>query len=515
LDPANSDAAAAIRILTVDNDPATRHATACALRSVGYEVIETHSGTEALAAAPAADLIVLDIKLPDINGFEVRRQLRANPETASIPVLHLSNNLNDAADFAPGATAGADAYLARPIEPLVLIAIVKTLLFSRQADRDRLESAAKARALFDLAPIAVAVLDAQNRYESVNPAYCRLTGYSPEELLGKPASAAASEGSDALFSTMDLQVEESGRWEGQLHLKRKDASVVEVEWLIAKESISGARILVAADISQRLQAESERSKLLASERAARAAVERSNRLKNEFLATLSHELRNPLNAILGWSTLLGRNADLPANVLQGIHAIERNSKLQAQMIADLLDYAGISFGNTRLVTATVDPYIVVQAALDVMRSFADSQGVQLQATLGLEPIRVEADHARLQQAVGSLLSNAIKFCPKGSTVVVSAARVDDIFRLAVQDSGKGISPSRLPRIFDRFSHEDATSTRTHGGLGLGLAIVKHLVELHGGSVEAFSAGEERGATFIINLPLTGRELASTPAEMQR
>jgi PAS domain S-box-containing protein len=386
---------------------------------------------------------------------------------------------------------------------------------SRYESRECAESASKLRAMFDLAPIAVAILDAQNRYECVNPAYCRLTGYSSEELLGKPASAAANEGSDALFATMGLQVEESGRWEGQLQLKRKDASLVEVEWLIAKESISGARILVATDISQRLQEESERSKLLASERAAHTAVERSDRLKNEFLATLSHELRNPLNAILGWSTLLGRRADLPANVLQGIHAIERNSKLQAQMIADLLDYAEISFGNTRLVPATVDPYIVVRAALDMVRSFADSQGVRLQATFELEPVRVEADPARLQQAVGNLLSNAIKFSPKGGTVVVTAARVDANFRLGVQDSGKGINPSLLPRVFDRFSHEDATSTRTHGGLGLGLAIVKHLVELHGGSVEAFSAGEERGATFIISLPLTDRELASTSTEMQR
>ena len=386
---------------------------------------------------------------------------------------------------------------------------------SQHGNRGCAESAAKLRAMFDLAPIAVAILDVQNRYECVNPAYCRLMGYRPEELLGKPASAAANEGPDALFATMGLQLEESDRWEGQLKLKRKDASVVEVEWMIVKESISGARILVATDISQRLQADSEHSKLLSSERAARTAVERSNRLKNEFLATLSHELRNPLNAILGWSTLLGRMADLPANVLQGINAIERNSKLQAQMIADLLDYAGISFGNTRLVAATVDPYIIVQAALDMVRSSAESQGVQLQATFGLEPIRVEADPARLQQAVGNLLGNAIKFSPKGGTVVVSAARVDNIFRLTVQDSGKGINPSLLPRIFDRFSHEDATSTRSHGGLGLGLAIVKHLVELHGGTVEALSAGEERGAAFIINLPLTDKDPASTPTETHR
>jgi hypothetical protein len=513
--PANSAAAAAIRILAVDDDPETLYATACVLRSVGYEVIETSTGAAALASAPEADLVVLEINLPDIDGFEVCRRLRENPETASLPVLHLSTNSSDAADLTLGLAAGADVYLTRPVERLVLIAIVKTMLFGRQADRDRRGIAAKLRAMFDLAPIAIAILDAQYRYESVNPAYCVLTGYRPEELIGKQASDAAGERSDALFASVGPQVEKSGRWEGQLHLQRKDGSVVEVEWMIAKESISGTRILVATDITQRLQAESERSKMIASERAARTEAERSNRLKDEFLATLSHELRNPLNAILGWSTLLGRNADLPANALQGIHAIERNSKLQAQMIADLLDYAGISFGKMRLVAATVDPFTVVKAALDVVRSSAVTQGVELQATFGSEPIRVEADPARLQQAVWNLLSNAIKFSPKGSTVMVSAARVDNFFHLIVQDSGKGITPSFLPRIFDRFSQQDATSTRSHGGLGLGLAIVKHLVELHGGTVEAFSAGEERGAAFTIKLPLSDKELASTPTETQR
>ena len=201
--------------------------------------------------------------------------------------------------------------------------------------------------------------------------------------------------------------------------------------------------------------------------------------------------------------------------MQGIHAIERNSKLQAQMIADLLDYAGISFGKMRLVVATVDPYPVVKAALDVVHSTALAQGVQVEVTFGPEPIRVDADPSRLQQIVWNLLSNAIKFSAKGNTIVVTASRVDNSFRLIVQDSGKGITLGFLPRIFERFSQQDATATRSHGGLGLGLAIVKSLVELHGGSIEAFSAGEERGATFTINLPLSDKELSVIPADSLR
>lgn len=515
MEPANTAAAAAPKILAVDDDPAALYATSRVLRSAGYDVIEASTGNAALAAAPEADLVVLDINLPDIDGFEVCRRLRASPETASLPVLHLSATFTDSADFAIGLAAGADAYLTRPVERPVLIATVKTLLFARQADRVRRGSDAKLRAMFDLAPVAIAILDSRYRHESVNPAYCVLTGYSPEELLGKHGGAAPAAGTGALFASVRPQVEKFGRWEGQQAVQRKDGTVVEVEWKIAKESISGTRILVATDITQRLHAESERGRLLASERAARSEAERSNRLKEEFLATLSHELRNPLNAILGWSSVLGRSADLPANVMQGIHAIERNSKLQAQMIADLLDYAGISFGKMRLVAATVDPYPVVRAALDVVHSTALAQGVQVEATFGPEPIRVDADPSRLQQIVWNLLSNAIKFSAKGNTIVVTASRVDNSFRLIVQDSGKGITLGFLPRIFDRFSQQDATATRSHGGLGLGLAIVKSLVELHGGSIEAFSAGEERGATFTINLPLSDKELSALPADSLR
>jgi hypothetical protein len=511
LEPARSTAAAAIKVLAVDYDSATLHTTASALRSAGYEVIETRTGAEALAAAPAADLVVVDSNLPDIDSFEVSRRLRANPKTSSVPVLHLTPHI-DPADLAQNLVSGADAFLTPPVEPLVLIAVVKTLLFARQADYERRGLAAKLRTLFDLAPIATAILDSQGRYENVNPAYCRLTGYRSEELIGKLASDAAGVVRYAESASADAPPGKSGCWEGQSHLQRRDGGAVEVEWVIAKENISGARILVASDITQRLQSENERSKLLASERAARTAAERNNRLKDEFLATLSHELRNPLNAILGWSTLLGRHTDLPANVLQGIQAIERNAKLQAQMIADLLDYAGISFGKMRLVAATVDPYTVVKAALEVVHPAAIAQGIQLQATFASESVRVEADPARLQQAVWNLLSNAIKFSPKGGTVVVSATRVDHFFRLVVQDSGKGINPSFLPRIFDRFSQQDATSTRSHGGLGLGLAIVKHLVELHGGSVEAASAGEGHGAIFTIHLPLSENSLVAPVAE---
>jgi PAS domain S-box-containing protein len=503
---AQMDSTAPSSILVVDDNAAALYATGRVLRSAGYQVIEATTGTAALALAEQAALVVLDINLPDIDGFEVCRRLRANAATSHLPVLHLSATFIHHADFAVGLAAGADSYLTRPVEPLVLIASVRTLLFARQADQVRRRLDARLREMFDLAPVAMAVLDSALRLESVNPAFCALTGSRPGELIGLPADQLLvfREGEGELFSAAASDGGNLSRWKAHGSLRRKDGSIAQVEWQVAREGSSGARILTLTDITLRLRTETEREALLASERAARAEAERSNRLKEEFLATLSHELRTPLSAILGWSAVIGRTTGLPPTVLQGVQAIERNSRLQAQMIADLLDYAGIAFGKMRLATSVVDPYPIVRAALDVVQTHAQSAGISLHAVLAQEEICIEADPARLEQIVWNLLSNAIKFSAAGGSVELSAGRAGERFRLVVRDHGKGIAAEFLPRIFERFSQQDASSTRSHGGLGLGLAIVKQLAELHGGSIEAMSEGENRGATFTLELPLTDK-----------
>ena len=221
----------------------------------------------------------------------------------------------------------------------------------------------------------------------------------------------------------------------------------------------------------------------------------------ELLATLSHELRNPLNAILGWATILTRRGDLPEPVTQGLQAIERNSRLQARMISDVLDYAAVSAGQVRLVIETIDPYPVVRAAMEGVAAAARDAGVVVEASFDDEPLRIEADAGRLQQIIGNLLSNAIKFSSRGNAVRLAAERSGDCFRLVVSDQGKGIDPEFLPCIFDRLGRRDATAPRSHGGLGLGLALVKQLTELHSGTVRAESAGKGLGATFTLELPL--------------
>jgi signal transduction histidine kinase len=221
----------------------------------------------------------------------------------------------------------------------------------------------------------------------------------------------------------------------------------------------------------------------------------------ELLATLSHELRNPLNAILGWTTILGRRGDLPEQVTHALQAIERNSRLQARMITDVLDYAAVGRGELRLAIETIDPYPVVRAAIDGAAAAARDAGVALETAFDDDSQRIEADAARLQQIIGNLLSNAIRFSDRGKAVRVAAQRSGDSFRLVVSDQGKGIGPEFLPSIFDRFSRKGATPPRTHGGLGLGLPMAKRLTELHSGTLHAQSAGKSLGAAFTLEIPL--------------
>jgi len=223
----------------------------------------------------------------------------------------------------------------------------------------------------------------------------------------------------------------------------------------------------------------------------------------ELLATLSHELRNPLNAILGWATILARRSDLPEPVSQALQAIERNSRLQAKMIADVLDYAAVSAGEVRLVTETLDPYPVVRAAIEGAAAAAQEAGVAIESSFDDQSLRIEADAARLQQIIGNLLSNAVKFSSRGNAVRLASERCGDSFRLVVSDQGRGIDPEALPRIFERFGRKDTATLRSHGGLGLGLAMVRQLAALHSGTVRAESPGKGLGATFTLQLPLCG------------
>lgn len=241
--------------------------------------------------------------------------------------------------------------------------------------------------------------------------------------------------------------------------------------------------------------------LLASERAARAEAERVSQLKDEFLATVSHELRTPLNAIYGWTQILRMNVVDQETVQEGIAIIDRNVRAQTQLIEDLLDVSRIVSGKVRLDVQPVDLADVLQATLETVRPAIEAKQIRLDTTIAPPVGPVSGDTGRLQQVFWNLLTNAIKFTPMEGSIEVSTQRAGSQIEISVRDSGEGISPEFLPRLFDRFSQADGSSKRKHGGLGLGLSIVKNLVELHGGSVHAESAGEGLGAMFVVRLPL--------------
>jgi len=255
------------------------------------------------------------------------------------------------------------------------------------------------------------------------------------------------------------------------------------------------------DIHDRKEAEHERETLLAAERAAREAANSASRAKDEFLATVSHELRSPLNAMLGWARLLSGGTLNEETTARALKAIEQNARAQAQLIEDLLDVSRIISGKFRLNVEPVHVVRVIEAAIDSIRPTADAKDISLHATLDPDAGPVSGDAGRLQQVVWNLLSNAVKFTPKGGQVQVRLVRVNSHIEIEVSDTGQGISPEFLPYVFERFRQADGSTTRNHGGLGLGLAIVRHIAELHGGSVAASSPGRSRGSTFSVRLPM--------------
>jgi CheY-like chemotaxis protein/nitrogen-specific signal transduction histidine kinase len=244
-------------------------------------------------------------------------------------------------------------------------------------------------------------------------------------------------------------------------------------------------------------------------REALAAAEEASRLKDEFLAVVSHELRTPLNAILGWARMLRAGTLAPDDVPRALETIERNAQAQAQLIEDLLDVSRIVSGKLRLEMRPVDVREVIEEALDTVRPTADARGVSLTAAVGnVGP--VSGDAQRLQQVVWNLLSNSIKFTPRGGTVDVRAEQVGSMVRISVSDTGQGIDEEFLPYVFDRFRQAAVSGQMRRKGLGLGLAIVRHLVEAHAGTIEAASDGPGRGATFRVELPvMVGRTVLST------
>lgn len=370
---------------------------------------------------------------------------------------------------------------------------------------------------------------------SWNAAAVQLFGYTAAEMIGESITRIIPE--NLLYEEVDIlaKLRAGGRIDRyETVRRRKDGELVDISLTISPIRDSSGHIIgaakVAHDITARRRAEralkeretelsklvSERDSLLQSERAARSEAERLSRVKDEFLATLSHELRTPLNAIQGWATLLREKRARPEDHQRGLETIERNVRVQTQIVNDLLDMSRIISGKIHLEVQPLYLHDVVGHAIESVLQAAAAKNIRLLPLLDSRIGLVRGDPNRLQQVLWNLLSNAIKFTPSGGRVQVVLERVNSHVEISVEDNGIGIRDEFLPHVFDRFRQADPGTSRKFGGLGLGLSIVKSLVELHGGSVRVKSPGENLGSTFIVALPIShvrneGKEGSATPA----
>lgn len=409
-----------------------------------------------------------------------------------------------------------------------VVVLVTDITAIKQAEHTR----ARLAAIIDSSDDAIVSKDLKGVVTSWNSGASRLFGYSPEEMVGQSITILIPE--ERFHEEADI-LERVGRGEHIRHFetvrRRKDGTLVDISLAISPIIDEEGKIIgvskIARDIIARKNAEKqlrimaeERQAMLEGERAARSQAEHAGRMKDEFLATLSHELRTPLNAILGYAMLLNRERDANEEVKEAAQTIERNARMQAQLIEDLLDMNRIISGRIRLEMRRIVLPEIVEEATKTVRPSAEARGVHIEVLLGSVDFPMKGDPGRIQQILWNLLSNAIKFTSRGGKVQVVLERVDSDVKVVVRDTGIGISPEFLPYVFDRFRQEDGSITRRHGGLGLGLAIVKHLVELHGGTIDVASPGEGLGSTFTVVLPLSvaldseapGTALASTMAD---
>jgi PAS domain S-box-containing protein len=382
------------------------------------------------------------------------------------------------------------------------------------------------RRLFEAARDGILILNNLTlKITDVNPFMTELLGYSRDEFLGKElweiGLFSDKEASKAAFK--ELQATGYLRYE-DLPLETKDGEAREVEFVSNVYDEDGNKVIQCniRDITERREREVEREILLeealsarAEADAARSEADTANSIKDEFLAVLSHELRTPLTSILGWSNLLASgNLDEKASQ-RATETILRSARAQRQLIDDLLDMSRIITGKLRLSVHPVELAPIIEAVVDSVRPAADSREIHLQTELETLMSPVSGDPDRIQQIIWNLLTNAIKFTPKGGRINVRLQRLHSHIEITVSDTGQGIAPEFLVHVFERFRQSDSSSTRTHGGLGLGLSIVRQLVELHGGTVTAQSPGEGLGTIFKVVLPLLSIHQELSDIEMTR
>jgi PAS domain S-box-containing protein len=514
-------------VLLVDDRADKLLALEALLTDGDHRVVTARSGKEALRALLRDEfaVILLDVSMPQLDGFETATLIRGRASSEKTPIIFMTALTDLEAGVARGYSLGAVDYIQLPVEPEVLkakVSVFVELYRTREQVRaqaeaqrrrqehehaqrlaeaaGRLDEETRRNRFFTLAPDMLGIAGLDGRLRQLNGSWERTLGIPSDELCSSPClEFLHPDDKDAMREQLSKLADGAPTVRFENRHRHGDGSYRWLSWTAAPFREEGLVYVFVRDITFRKVAEEERLQLVR-EQEARRAAERENKIKDHFLATLSHELRSPLTPILGWTTLLRSGQLGPGDVPRALEVIERNVRLQAQLIDDLLDVSRIVSGKLRMDLRTIDLRVVVEAGLEAVRAAAEQGGVLLAVDLGPEPVPVVGDQERLQQVVWNLATNAVKFSPRGSVVRVHLELLEASVRLRVRDDGIGISAEFLPHVFDRFQQAASGTTRTHGGLGLGLAIVRHIAHAHGGMTAAASDGLGRGACFTVVLP---------------
>lgn len=534
-----------IKILLIepDKDLAARFRTFLASDQANtYDFLEASTMAEGVEAYFSwdPDCLLVDLELPDGSGLDALHVIRERSGAVSVPMILISGPDNSylrreivaagAQELLNRDKASPDnlcwivgfaieksaSHLALDLRQRELKTINRKLkknlkkLEREVATRESAEesvrrSEARFRGIFECGMIPMGIWREDGTVLSANDVLLELLGFTRQDVeAGSLNLVTLTPPEYRALDEAALQERLANGYYAPYEKELYDATGGRIPVLVGGASFFDTErsgVFCAVDLRERKRAEAERDVSLERERDARAIAEAASHAKDEFLAVVSHELRAPLNAMLGWARILQTKTVPPETLTHAIDTIERSARMQSNIIDDLLDMARITSGKLRVEVRPIDLTSVVDAAVDVVRPAADAKSIEILRVYDSEIDVITGDGDRLQQVVWNLLSNAVKFTVAGGQVIVRLERIDPFVRIQVTDSGKGIPPDTLPQIFDRFTQADRSSTRRHGGLGLGLALARHLVEAHGGTISAESAGDGKGATFTINLPL--------------
>jgi PAS domain S-box-containing protein len=484
---------------------------------------------EELSQSAPPDVLVLDWELPTMSGLEVCKFVRRSHDQLALPIIMLTGH-RDESSLVEAFAAGANDYLAKPYARPELQARVRAAIGTRrthaslvetlaalESQRARVaESEAKYRRLAEAGVIGIIETDLRGRVLDANDAFLRLVKLKRADLAAGKLSAVLENGPIDHRAVREL-LDTGNALPFEKELIAADGSLVTVRVAATRLGTRTDRCVgYVLDVTNERRVEADRARLFAAEQRARADAELASRMKDEFLAIVSHELRTPLNAVLGWASILETTLPPTEQSTKALEVIQRNARLQAKMIDDILDVSRIVSGKVMLEPRDADLDAIAAQAIEATRPAADAKGIAIVRELAQPMPPVHLDPDRIQQVVWNLLTNAVKFTDRGGSVVVTTRLERGWAVIEVRDTGAGIAPENLSTIFERFRQIDATTKRSHGGLGLGLAIVRHLVEQHGGTVRAMSEGLGRGSTMTVRLPVAGwmpeaKASSATPA----